>query len=272
LFAAAACCDAEIRGDAQTGVGDPTEVAILMAAAERGIHRDEIERTNARVTEVPFDSVLKRMSIERTDGHVYVKGAVETVLPLCVGDVSDAAQANTQMAERGLRVLAIAVSPAGADQGATLRGLIGIADPPRTEAIAAVAAARAAGITTVMITGDHHLTARAIARELGIVSTRDVEGDVVHARATPEDKIRIVRDWKARGAIVAMTGDGVNDAPALREAHIGIAMGRTGTEVTREASDMVLADDNFASIVAAVAEGRGIWVPLYNVLSARAAR
>jgi Ca2+-transporting ATPase len=259
LFAAAACCDAEIRGDAQTGVGDPTEVAILVAAAERGIHRDEIERTNARVTEVPFDSVLKRMSIERTDGQVYIKGAVETVLPLCVGHVSDAAQANTQMAARGLRVLAIAVSPAGADQGATLTGLIGIADPPRTEAIEAVAAARAAGITTVMITGDHHLTARAIARELGIVSTRDVEGDVVHARATPEDKIRIVREWKARGAIVAMTGDGVNDAPALREAHIGIAMGRPGTEVTREASDMVLADDNFASIVAAVAEGRGIF-------------
>jgi len=259
LFAAAACCDAEIRGDAQTGVGDPTEVAILMAAAERGIHRDEIERTNARVTEVPFDAVLKRMSIERADGHVYIKGAVETVLPLCVGDVSDASQANTQMAERGLRVLAIAVSPAGADQRATLIGLIGIADPPRTEAIEAVAAARAAGITTVMITGDHQLTARAIARELGIVSSHDVEADVVHARATPEDKIRIVREWKARGAIVAMTGDGVNDAPALREAHIGIAMGRTGTEVTREASDMVLADDNFASIVAAVAEGRGIF-------------
>ena len=259
LFAAAACCDAEIRGDAQTGVGDPTEVAILIAAAERGIHRDEIERTNARVTEVPFDSVLKRMSIERADGQVYIKGAVETVLPLCVGDVSDASQANTQMAERGLRVLAIAVSPAGADQRATLIGLIGIADPPRTEAIEAVAAARAAGITTVMITGDHQLTARAIARELGIVSSHDVEADVVHARATPEDKIRIVREWKARGAIVAMTGDGVNDAPALREAHIGIAMGRTGTEVTREASDMVLADDNFASIVAAVAEGRGIF-------------
>jgi Ca2+-transporting ATPase len=156
-------------------------------------------------------------------------------------------------------VLAIAVAPTGVEHGATLIGLIGIADPPRTEAIEAVAAARAAGITTVMITGDHLLTARAIARELGIVSGRDVEDDVVHARATPEDKIRIVRDWKTRGAVVAMTGDGVNDAPALREAHIGIAMGRTGTEVTREASDMVLADDNFASIVAAIREGRGIF-------------
>jgi P-type Ca2+ transporter type 2C len=259
LFAAAACCDAEIRRDSQTGVGDPTELAILMAAAERGIHRDEIEHTNARIAEVPFDSVLKRMSIERADGRVYIKGAVESVLPLCVEGVGDAAEANTQMAERGLRVLAIAVAPTGAEHGATLIGLIGIADPPRTEAIEAVAAARAAGITTVMITGDHLLTARAIARELGIVSGRDVEDDVVHARATPEDKIRIVREWKTRGAVVAMTGDGVNDAPALREAHIGIAMGRTGTEVTREASDMVLADDNFASIVAAIREGRGIF-------------
>ncbi len=259
LLAAAACCDAEIRRDGQAGVGDPTELAILMAAAERGIHRDEIERTNARVAEVPFDSVLKRMSIERVDGRVYIKGAVESVLPLCLEGVDDAAEANTQMAERGLRVLAIAIAPAGVERGATLTGLIGIADPPRTEAIEAVAAARAAGITTVMITGDHLLTPRAIARELGIVSGRNVEDDVVHARATPEDKIRIVREWKTRGAVVAMTGDGVNDAPALREAHIGIAMGRTGTEVTREASDMVLADDNFASIVAAIREGRGIF-------------
>jgi Ca2+-transporting ATPase len=259
LHAAAACCDAEIRRDGQTGVGDPTELAILMAAAERGIHRDEIERTNARVAEVPFDSVVKRMSIERADGRRYIKGAVESVLPLCVEGVGDAAEANTQMAERGLRVLAVAVAAAGAEHNATLVGLVGIADPPRTEAIEAVAAARAAGITTVMITGDHPLTARAIARELGIVSSREVESDVVHARATPEDKIRIVREWKTRGAVVAMTGDGVNDAPALREAHIGIAMGRTGTEVTREASDMVLADDNFASIVAAIREGRGIF-------------
>ncbi|MEP6918565.1 MAG: HAD-IC family P-type ATPase, partial [Acidobacteriota bacterium] len=113
--------------------------------------------------------------------------------------------------------------------------------------------------TTVMITGDHPVTALAIARELGIVAGGEIESDVVHARATPEDKIRIVREWKARGAVVVMTGDGVNDAPALREAHIGIAMGRTGTEVTREASDMVLADDNFASIIAAIREGRGIF-------------
>ena len=199
------------------------------------------------------------MSIERADGRVYIKGAVESVVPLCVTGVEDASQTNAQMADRGLRILAGAVAPAGAEIRATLLGLIGIADPPRTEAIEAVAAARAAGITTVMITGDHPVTARAIARELGIVSSTDKPDDLVHARATPEDKIRIVREWKTRGAVVAMTGDGVNDAPALREAHIGIAMGLTGTEVTREASDMVLADDNFASIVAAIREGRGIF-------------
>src|SRR6185503_8817791 len=116
-----------------------------------------------------------------------------------------------------------------------------------------------AGIRTVMITGDHPVTADAIARELGILTAGDDPGEVVHARATPEDKLAIVRAWKRRGDVVAMTGDGVNDAPALREAHIGIAMGRTGTEVTREASDMILADDNFASIIAAVSEGRGVY-------------
>jgi P-type Ca2+ transporter type 2C len=259
LFAAVACSDAEITSDGQHAVGDPTEVAILVAGAELGIRRDDIEMTAPRVAELPFDSIQKRMSIERADGRVYVKGAVESVLPLCIAGVEGAEEANTQMAARGLRVLAVATAPAGEEPRATLSGLIGIADPPRTEAIEAVAAARAAGITTVMITGDHPVTARAIARELGILTNRDVADDVVHARATPEDKIRIVRDWKARGAVVAMTGDGVNDAPALRAAHIGIAMGRTGTEVTREASDIVLSDDNFASIIAAVGEGRGIF-------------
>jgi P-type Ca2+ transporter type 2C len=258
LFAAAACCDAELGADGTGGTGDPTELAILAAAAERGIDRATIERTASRVSEAPFDPVQKRMSITRANGRTYVKGAVEAVTPLCDGDGSEALQTNTQMAARGLRVLAVAVAPTGPDTPATLLGLIGIADPPRTEAIEAIGAARAAGITTVMITGDHPVTARAIAKELGILTT-DGGDDQVHARATPEDKLRIVRSWKARGAIVAMTGDGVNDAPALREAHIGIAMGGTGTEVTREASDMVLADDNFASIVAAVREGRGIF-------------
>jgi Ca2+-transporting ATPase len=258
LFAAAACCDAELAADGRGGVGDPTELAILAAAAERDIERAAIEAAFPRTSVQPFDSTTKRMAIERADGRVYLKGALESVLPLCAGDTADAETANTQMAQRGFRVLAVAVGSPGHVTGATLRGLIGVADPPRTEAIEAVAAARAAGITTVMITGDHPVTAHAIARELGILRSDDPTG-VVHARATPEDKIRIVRTWKARGAVVAMTGDGVNDAPALREAHIGIAMGLTGAEVTREASDMVLADDNFASIVAAIREGRGIF-------------
>ncbi|HVU52343.1 MAG TPA: HAD-IC family P-type ATPase, partial [Polyangia bacterium] len=138
-------------------------------------------------------------------------------------------------------------------------GLLGLADPPRPEAIAAVAAARRAGIRTVMITGDHPATALAVGRELGLVGAGEDPAELIHARAMPERKLEIVRAWKARGAVVAMTGDGVNDAPALREAHVGIAMGQSGTEVAREASDMVLADDDFASIVAGVEEGRGIF-------------
>ena len=259
LFAGAACCDAELGENGGGGVGDPTELAILMAAAERDILRTDIERTAPRISETPFDPGLKRMSVERADGCVYIKGAVESVAPLCHKGLEGVESANGQMAGRGLRVLAVATAPAGNGSRATLLGLVGIADPPRTEAIEAVAAARIAGITTVMITGDHPVTARAIARELGIISRAGGDEDLVHARATPEDKIAIVRRWKTRNAIVAMTGDGVNDAPALREAHIGIAMGRTGTEVTREASDMVLVDDNFASIVAAIREGRGIF-------------
>ena len=258
LYTAAACCDAELAQDDRGGVGDPTEIAILAAAAERDIHRAAIEAEAPRVSEVPFDSIQKRMAVERADGRTYIKGAVESVVPLCSEGTDGALDANAQMAARGLRVLAVAVASTDDRVSVALLGLIGIADPPRTEAIEAVAAARAAGITTVMITGDHPVTAHAIARELGILA-QDGTAELVHARATPEDKIDIVRFWKARNAIVAMTGDGVNDAPALREAHIGIAMGRTGTEVTREASDMVLADDNFASIIAAIREGRGIF-------------
>jgi Ca2+-transporting ATPase len=259
LDAAAACCDAELATApaAGIGIGDPTELAILAEAELRGIRRDAIERDRPRVEVEPFDPVARRMAIRRTDGAWYEKGAAEVVLPRCTAGTAGAPQAVTQLAARGLRVLAVAV---GETPGAlTLRGLIGIADPPRPEAVEAVAAARAAGIRTVMITGDHPATAQVIARELGIVRPGESPDDRVHARATPEDKLRIVRDWKARGAVVAMTGDGVNDAPALREAHVGIAMGRTGTEVTREVSDIVLADDNFATIVAAIREGRGIF-------------
>lgn len=259
LHAGAACCDAELGADGRDGVGDPTELAILAAAAERGIHRADIEREMPRRNVLPFDPVLMRMAVERADGRVYVKGALESVLPLCVTGTEGALQAGREMAVRGLRVLAISVAAVGQESQAELLGLVGIADPPRTEAIEAIAGARTAGITTVMITGDHPDTARAIAFELGILPGHDAPERLVHARATPEDKLAIVREWKARHAIVAMTGDGVNDAPALREAHIGVAMGRTGTDVTRAAADIVLADDNFASIVAAIAEGRGIF-------------
>jgi Ca2+-transporting ATPase len=261
VAAAAACCDADLGPDGRTGSGDPTEVAILVAAAERGVFRDAIERASPRVGVTPFDPDRRWMSIARADGRVYVKGAVEAVLALAAPGGEEAALvAAKEMAERGLRVLAVGVGAgAGAPRGVRLLGLVGIADPPRTEAVAAVATARGAGIRTIMITGDHPATALAIGRELGLLGAREDPAGVIYARAKPEDKLRVVREQKERGAVVAMTGDGVNDAPALREAHVGIAMGKAGTEVAREASDMVLADDNFASIVAAVEEGRGIF-------------
>ena len=259
LFAGAACSDADLGEDGRSGVGDPTELAILAAAAERVIRREEIERERPRVAVEPFDAKRKRMSVTRADGFVYAKGALEVILPNCAQGTEDAAEAHSRMVERGLRVLAVARGQKDDRENFELLGLIGIADPPRKEAIEAVAAAHGAGIKIVMITGDHPVTARAVAREFGIIRSDADADQFVHARATPEDKIQIVHAWKGRGDIVAMTGDGVNDAPALREAHIGVAMGKTGTEVTREASDMVLTDDNFASIIAAVKEGRGIF-------------
>lgn len=259
LEAATACSDADLAADERGGVGDPTEVAIVVAAAARGIKRTKIEQEQPRRQVNPFDADRKRMSIYRADGLLYAKGAVESILGQASVVPALALEAASEMAARGLRVLAVAIGARPEEEELELLGLLGIADPPRTEAIAAIETASAAGIRTVMITGDHPLTAHAIARELGIVRPNEPTEGLVHARATPEDKLRIVRDLKSRGAIVAMTGDGVNDAPALREAHIGIAMGRTGTEVTREASDLVLADDNFATIIAAVEEGRGIF-------------
>ena len=259
LDAAAACCDAELGGGAAADTGDPTELAILAEAALRGIARPIIEAQRPRLAVQPFDPARRYMTIRRADGRLYAKGAFEAIAPRCRGSLEDAARAMAQMSARGLRVLAVAV---GAQPEATeleLVGVLGLADPPRSEAVAAVAAARHAGIRTVMITGDHPTTAAAIARELGIVRDGEVPDELVHARATPEDKLRIVRAWKRRGLVVAMTGDGVNDAPALREADVGIAMGKAGTEVTREVSDIVLADDNFATIVEAIREGRGIF-------------
>lgn len=262
LKAAASCCDAELKENGDEGTGDPTEIAILISALERGIRREEIESGNPRVSTEPFDSERRRMSVLRSDGINYVKGAVESVLPLCRKESVNAdalSRATADMSSRGLRVLAVAVGRGEGERELTFSGLIGMADPPRTEAMQAIREARRAGITPIMITGDHPQTAAAIARELGLVLEGESLSARVHARATPEDKLKLVRHWKERGEIVAMTGDGVNDAPALREAHIGIAMGRAGTEVTRQAADLVLADDNFATIVAAVREGRGIF-------------
>jgi P-type Ca2+ transporter type 2C len=259
LHAAASCCDAELGASEGAGTGDPTELAILERAAKIGISRRQIEASNPRVRVFPFDSDRKRMSILRQDGVLYVKGAFEAITSHCPKKDDDVARASQSMAERGLRVLAVATGKTAEEEGLELLGLMALSDPPRREALDAVASARRAGIRTVMITGDHPATAKAIAEELGMLGPDGAQHDVVHARATPADKLEIVRKWKARSHVVAMTGDGVNDAPALREAHIGIAMGRTGTEVTREAADMILTDDNFASIVAAVREGRGIF-------------
>jgi Ca2+-transporting ATPase len=296
--AAAACNDAVLHGPSRAGdpwtiTGDPTEGALLALAGKLGIVRRDLEADHPRLAEIAFDAARRRMAtLHRDRGRVWVavKGALEALAPL--GDPADlAAWARAgAVAERyaadGYRVLAIAErgldSMPGqvedAEQSLTLLGVVGMADPPRPESADAVADARSAGITPVMITGDHALTAQAIARRLGIMRDREltltgadlealddaafdriVTDVAVYARTNPEQKLRIVKAWKSRGAVVAMTGDGVNDAPALKLADIGIAMGITGTEVSKEAADMVLADDNFATIVAAVEEGRRIY-------------
>jgi Ca2+-transporting ATPase len=318
LLAAAACNDAELAGrdGALTVVGDPTEGALLVAAAQAGIRREDIEARMPRLATVPFDAGRKRMAVIRQRGSqlwAFVKGAPEAVLercsllrtddgvrPLTERDRDQMLRACATLAGDALRVLALAQRRLDAwrrrDDGAVadgeierdlvLLGLIGLQDPPRPEARDAVARCRAAGIRTVMITGDHPDTARAIARELGILDGPDqlvvgaeleqmsdlelaarVERTTVYARVTAEHKLRIVRAWKARGVVVAMTGDGVNDAPALREASIGLAMGIAGTEVTKEAADLIVTDDNFASIVAAVEEGRRIYDNIAKALA-----
>lgn len=261
LRVAASCCDAELDASGAAGTGDPTELAILIAALEKGFHRSTIETENPRVSTEPFDSVRKRMSILRQDGTNFVKGALESLSPLCQNqdDTKAAEKAASEMTAKGVRVLAVAVGQGPGEKNLKFLGLLGLADPPRPEAMQAIKEARSAGIMPIMITGDHPETAAAIAKELGLVLDGEDISQRIYARATPEDKLKLVRHWKRQGAIVAMTGDGVNDAPALKEAHIGIAMGKAGTEVTRQAADLILADDNFATIVAAVKEGRGIF-------------
>jgi Ca2+-transporting ATPase len=275
--------------------GDPTEVALALAAAEAGYDKPREEANHPRLAELPFDSVRKRMST--LHGHepvlLLVKGAPEALLPRCRYMPAEVHHEVESMAASGLRVMAYAMrylvdlpqprdgrplEPEGLEDGLTLLGLAGLMDPPRPEAKRAVAECRSAGITPVMITGDHPVTAAAIAREVGILASdvlvvtgqelarlSDAElGERVlrtrvYARVDPEQKIRIVQALQGKGEVVAMTGDGVNDAPALKCADIGVAMGKQGTDVAREAASLVLLDDNFATIVAAVREGRRIY-------------
>jgi len=298
LFTAIALCN-DATGDADGGAaGDPTEVALHVAAQRAGFARETLEIDSPRKAELPFDSTRMRMTTFHagTDGVMaYTKGAPEAVLSRCTQTLmADGAAAidrvaleahAAEMAADGLRVLAVACRRWGtipdlndaeaAETDLVFIGLVGLIDPPRAEAAAAVATCRTAGITPVMITGDHPATARVIARRLGIVGDDDlvitgrelatmddaalaarVLHTRVYARVDPAQKIRVVEALQALGQFVAMTGDGVNDAPALKRADIGVAMGRGGTDVAREASDMVLLDDNFASIVAAVRGGR----------------
>ena len=320
LKAMSLCTDAVLLpagADGNNAIGDPTETALVIAAAQVGISKEELEARWPRVAEVPFTSERKRMTTvhrlnesEADESNVpwrqspfvaFSKGAVDSLLdvssgvwlgdqvvPLDEAMVQRIEQANAEMAQNGQRVLGVAFRPVVAlppdgeeeilEQELTIIGLIGMLDPPRPEVKLAVATARQAGIRPVMITGDHPLTAGYIARELDIAQEGDpyltgrrleemslaaleevVETMPVYARVSPEHKLNIVTALQDKGQVVAMTGDGVNDAPALKKADIGVAMGVTGTDVSKEAADMVLLDDNFATIVAAVEEGRVIY-------------
>ena len=297
-----------ITGGSSSGFsidGDPTEGALTVVAGKADIWKGELEKTQRRIDEIPFESERRRMSViyHNEDGDIlYVKGAPDSILELChycyngKGEMPLTAEmtlaittANEQMTSQALRVLAVAyrrltkaetMNPGEEiERELVFTGLVGMIDPPREEAKGAIAICRHAGIKTVMITGDHKNTAIAIARELSIFKedthkavtgkeldnmderelARQAEQTTVYARVSPAHKLRIVRALKKNGHIVAMTGDGVNDAPAVKEADIGVAMGIAGTDVTKEAASMILVDDNFATIVAAIEEGRGIY-------------
>jgi calcium-translocating P-type ATPase len=280
------------RGGALKPSGDPMEVALHVLALRVGVPVAAREAANPDTVRYPFDARRLRTSTVVGD-TLYVKGAPEAVLARCSA-ADGAVDIASDMAERGLRVLAVALrrSPslgAGADEderGLVLLGVVGLADPPRPDAAEAVAACRGAGIKLAMITGDHLGTARAVARDVGllvagspVVESKDLPDDdaalgelldrdgAVVARVSPEDKLRIARALQRRGHVVAMTGDGVNDAPALREADIGVAMGATGSDVAREAADLVLLDDHFATIVAAVEQGRATFANIRRFLT-----
>ena len=295
------CCDGsvEVEDGKEVHLGDPTETAIVYAAYKAGSTKDALNEEYPRITGIPFDSDRKLMtSVNRIDGKLVaiVKGAFDVMAQRCVaGDIEAARQANDAMSADALRVLAVGCKYIDSvsdeptseelENGLTFLGLVGMIDPPRPEAKEAVAVCRKAGIKPVMITGDHVVTASAIAKELGILQEGDraitgaqldamsdeeldaqVENISVYARVSPENKIRIVKAWQKKGQVVSMTGDGVNDAPALKAADIGCAMGITGTDVAKGAADMTLTDDNFATIVDAVKEGRGIYSNIKKVV------
>ncbi|MCU0640851.1 MAG: cation-translocating P-type ATPase [Candidatus Margulisbacteria bacterium] len=272
--------------DATLTVGDPTEIALVAAAERAGLKKEQLNEQYPRLLEIPFDSKTKRMTTLHKAASeagfiAFTKGALDVILELCVSLGPDAKKQVLAEAERlaanGRRVLAVACKRYAAfpdkliESDLTYLGFLAMVDPIRPEVKEAVANCRTAGIRPVMITGDHRLTALAVARELGIteqeaevIEGRDLAGrDLtryrVFARVSPEHKLDIVNAFRAKGEIVAMTGDGVNDAPALKASDIGIAMGIAGTDVAKEASDMVLTDDNFATIVGAIEEGRGIF-------------
>ncbi len=299
--------DTEISGEEgrEQTLGDPTETALADLGLKFGIDKEELDKSLPRVAEIPFDSQRKLMTtvhrLPEGGFLVAAKGGLDELLECCtriecIGgtrplenkDKEDAARANLEMAGHALRVLAMGyahidsvpeeISPESIEKDLIFLGMTGMIDPPREEAKSAVAKCRAAGIRPVMITGDHLITAEAIARSLGIMNDGDMalsgdeigqmtdnqlrkaaEHTSVFARVAPEHKMRIVKAYKQNGNVVAMTGDGVNDAPALKFADIGVAMGITGTDVSKEAADVVLADDNFATIVSAVGEGRRIY-------------
>lgn len=296
------CSDGSVvfNEDGVQHIGDPTETAIVYAAYNSGFAKDDLNDKYPRLGQIPFDSDRKLMStINKIDGKniVIVKGAFDVMAKRCItGDLEKAEKVTEEMSKQALRVLAIGfkeiaeipetLTSDDLENGLTFIGLVGMIDPPREEAKAAIEVCKKAGIRPVMITGDHVVTASAIAKELGILnegdraitgteldSMTDSEFDEVvntisvYARVSPENKIRIVKAWQRRGQVVSMTGDGVNDAPALKAADIGCAMGITGTDVAKGAADMTLTDDNFATIVEAVREGRGIYANIKKVVA-----
>ena len=294
LKMAALCTDVTVEQEDDDLVikGNPTEVAIVRAVEENYHTKAELEEKYPRVNELPFDSERKMMTTVHQMGEKYIsitKGAFDVLAPrFSSGDVEQAGIVNDRFGKRALRVIAVGyatydeepqdISSEALEKDLRLIGLIGMIDPPRPESKGAIKRAKKAGIKTVMITGDHVVTASAIAKELGILndpsealsgselhqlSDEELDARVkalsVYARVTPEDKIRIVKSWQRTGAVVAMTGDGVNDAPALKASNVGCAMGITGTDVAQSAADMILTDDNFATIVDAVSQGRSVY-------------